>query len=66
MMLRSQLQAAEDKLHGTLSDEVRVKEKLKDLFRKKWLPLGRSLVKARTMTTTTICLGMIMKRKMKW
>jgi hypothetical protein len=34
MMLRSQLQAAEDKLHGTLSDEVRVKEKLKDLVRK--------------------------------
>jgi hypothetical protein len=29
-MLRSQLQVAEDKLHGTLSDEVWVKEKLKD------------------------------------
>jgi hypothetical protein len=31
MMLRSQLQTAEDKLHGTLNDEERVKEKLKDL-----------------------------------
>ncbi len=31
MMLRSQLQAAEDKLHVTLNDEERVKEKLKDL-----------------------------------
>jgi hypothetical protein len=30
-MLRSQLQ---DKLHGTLSDEVRVEEKLIDLVRK--------------------------------
>jgi hypothetical protein len=34
MMLRSQLQAAEDKLNGTLSDEVRAKEKLKDFVRK--------------------------------
>lgn len=31
MMLRSQLQAAEDKLHRTLNDEVRVKEKLNGL-----------------------------------